>query len=64
MAKKKFEKTGRARTRLRARNKDGAWRKKRSDAGVRARGIRARFRSQGRRFSDSVDVVREDRDAG
>lgn len=64
MAKKKVEKTGRAGTRLRARNKDDTWRKKRSDAGVRARGIRARFRSQGRRFSDSVDVVREDRDAG
>lgn len=61
---KKFEKTSRAGTRRRARNKDGTWRKKRSDAGVRARGIRARFRSQDRRFSDSVDVVREDRDAG
>jgi len=64
MARKKSEKTGRAGTRARARNKDGTWRKKRSDAGIRARGIRARFRRQGRRFSDSVDVVREDRDAG
>ena len=61
---KKLENTGRAGTRLRARNKDGTWRKKRSDASVRAREIRVRFRSQGRRFSDSVDVVREDRDAG
>jgi len=61
---KKLEKTERAGARLRARNKDGTWRKKRSDAGVRAREIRARFRSQGRRFCDSVDVVREDRDAG
>jgi len=59
---KKLRKTERAGTRLRARNKDGAWRKKRSDA--RAREIRARFRSQGRHFSDSVDVIREDRDAG
>jgi hypothetical protein len=64
MAKKKFEKTNQAGTRLCARNKDGTWRKKRSDAGVRTRGIRARFRSQRRRFSDSVDVVREHRDAG
>jgi predicted nucleic acid-binding protein len=37
---KKLEKTGRAGTRLRARNEDGTWRKKRSDAGVRAREIR------------------------
>lgn len=46
------------------RNKDGSWREKRSDAGARAREIRARFRSQGRRFSDSAELVREDRDTG
>ena len=61
---KKPQKTGRSDNRLRTRNKDSTWRKKRSDAGVRAREIRTRFRSQGCRFSDSVDVVREDRDAG
>ena len=61
---KKHEKTGRSGTRLRTRNKDSTWRKNRSDTAVRAREIRTRFRSQGRRFSDSVDVVREDRDAG
>lgn len=46
------------------RNKGGTWRKKRADAGVQARAIRGRFKSQGRRFSDSTDLVREDRDAG
>lgn len=64
MTKKRIEKTNRAGTRLIARNKDGTWRKKRADAGERARKIRARFRIQGRRFSDSVELVREDRDAG
>lgn len=58
--------TGGTRTsnRLRDRNKDGAWRKKLADAGERAREIRARFRNGGRRFSDSAELVREDRDAG
>jgi hypothetical protein len=63
MAKNR-ENASRSTTRIRVRNKDGTWCKERSDAGVRARGIRARFSSQGRHFSDSVDVVREDRDAG
>lgn len=31
---------------------------------VRAREIRDRFRAAGRRFSDSSEIVREDRDAG
>jgi hypothetical protein len=47
-------------------DKTGRWRKKRSDAvkaSVRAREIRGRFRAQGRHFSDSADLVREDRDA-
>ena len=34
------------------------------DPGVRAREIRERFRAAGRRFSDSSEIVREDRDAG
>ncbi len=45
--------------------KTGRWSKKRSDAKVassRAREIRGRFRAQGRHFSDSADLVREDRD--
>lgn len=50
--------------RPRSRNKDGSWRKKRSDAGSRAQSIRDRFKSQGRHFRDSASVVREDRDAG
>jgi len=46
MAKKKFEKAGRAGSRLRTHNKDGTWCKKRSDADGWAR-----FRSQDHRFS-------------
>ena len=34
------------------------------DPGTQAREIRSRFRAQGRYFSDSADIVREDRDAG
>ena len=34
------------------------------DPTIRARGIRARFRESRRSFSDSVEIVREDRDAG
>ena len=34
------------------------------DPVAQAREIRGRFRAQGRRFSDSADIVREDRDAG
>lgn len=34
------------------------------DPSIRAREIRARFRTAGRRFSDSSEIVREDRDAG
>lgn len=33
------------------------------DPGTRAREIRGRFRAAGRRFSDSAEIVREDRDA-
>lgn len=33
------------------------------DPSVRAREIRERFRVAGRRFSDSSEIVREDRDA-
>ena len=32
------------------------------DPSKRAREIRSRFRAAGRRFSDSADIVREDRD--
>lgn len=34
-----------------------------SDPSVRAHEIRERFRAAGRRFSDSSEIVREDRDA-
>ena len=34
------------------------------DPSVRAREIRGRFRAARRRFSDSSEIVREDRDAG
>lgn len=34
------------------------------DPSTRAREIRGRFRAAGRRFSDSSEIVREDRDAG
>ncbi len=34
------------------------------DPSMRAREIRGRFRAAGRRFSDSSEIVREDRDAG
>ncbi len=34
------------------------------DPSTQAREIRGRFRAQGRRFSDSAEIVREDRDAG
>ena len=33
------------------------------DPSKRAREIRGRFRAAGRRFSDSADIVREDRDS-
>ena len=33
------------------------------DPSTRAREIRGRFRATGRRFSDSSEIVREDRDA-
>jgi hypothetical protein len=54
----------RAGEQLRDHNRNGAWRKKRADAGARACEIQVRFRSQGRSFSDSAELVREDRDAG
>ena len=55
--------------RLRSKNKDSTWRKKRSDArigvisesGSRAPQIHARLSKQGRRFSDSVEITRSDR---
>lgn len=34
------------------------------DPVTQAREIRGKFRAQGRRFSDSAEIVREDRDAG
>jgi hypothetical protein len=34
------------------------------DPSAQAREIRSRFRAQGRRFSDSSEIVREDRDTG
>lgn len=59
MARKATEKSRRANSP----NDGGAWRAKRGDANDRARAVRNRFRSQGRRFSDSVDLIREDRDS-
>ncbi len=55
--------------RPRSKSKDGSWRKKRSDArtgvisksGSRAPQIYARLSKQGRRFSDSVEITRSDR---
>lgn len=53
----------------RSKNKDGPWRKKRSDArtgvvsksGSRAPQIHAWLSKQGRCFSDSVEITRSDR---
>lgn len=41
-----------------------SWRKVHSDAGGRARAIKAKLRREDKTFSDSTEIVRADRDGG